>query len=283
MAMATGRKWRLLLLILGLILALGWIWARWIEPSIIVEETLDISLPGLPAALDGTTIAFVADLHVEEVGTRERRLVDRVRAADPDLVIVGGDFVQNAYEMADYMSHVARACSLVTEMPARHGRYGVFGNNDEPDLMRAPLARAGIHMLENEWVEVVLPGGTFRLIGLGDPSTGADDWERALTPAMPPGPRLAVAHSPDAFPEACRRGIEWLLCGHTHGGQVRHPLVGLDPERFLRLRRGTPPYRAGLYERDGCRCYVTRGVGMTHLPLRFLCPPELTLIRLRTG
>jgi predicted MPP superfamily phosphohydrolase len=256
------------------------VWARFIEPDLIRVDDLEVDLPGLAPGLETLRVAFIADLHIEREGRREARLVRELNALDLDLLLVGGDFVQNAYWMSDYLGYVDAACRVLRSVRVRHGTYAVFGNNDEPEAMATRLTAAGIRMLDNRWERLELPGGALTLLGVGDPVTGLVDWNETFR-AVPPAPILAIAHSPDAFAEATRRGLPWLLTGHTHGGQVLHPFIGLDPERFLRLLPGTPSYRAGLYREGSSALYVNRGIGMTHIPLRFACSPEITRIHLR--
>ena len=255
-------------------------YAKWIEPNSIHVEDVTLSVPGLDPDLQDLEIVYFADLHVDELGKREERLLRRLREIDPDLVLIGGDLMMNAYWMEDYLDHAAAACSLLAQIPSRHGKFLVWGNNDETtDVVRRLVIGAGVTAIENDWVRLDLPEGELTLVGLGDPVTGREDWERTFS-EPPPEPIVMMAHSPDAFPEAVRRGVPVLLCGHTHGGQVRHPFVSSNTERFLRLAPGTPAYRAGLYSKGSSLLYVTRGVGMTHLRYRFLCPPEITRIRL---
>ena len=257
-------------------------YARWIEPQRITIEHVTVSIPGLAPALEGLRVVFLSDLQVDDPGRREARLIDTLEELDPDVLLIGGDFANVPYWMIDYMRHASAACSVLARAPARIAKIGVWGNNDIPEGI-GPLARmAGIRVLENEWMTLSLPGGELTIVGLDDPVTGRADWD-ALFAEPPPAPMLMLAHSPDAFAEASRRGIPALLCGHTHGGQVVQPLIRLWPGRFLRLKPGTPFYRAGRYLAPGGEpsvLYVSRGIGTSYLPFRFLCPPEVTVVHL---
>lgn len=195
-------------------------YARWIEPDRIVVDHVTLEVPDLDPAFASLRVVVIADLHIESVGRRERRLIETVNRLEPDILLMLGDFVQNAYWMTDYMVYVANACSVMTRMPARLATYAVFGNNDEPDVMVEPLRRAGVKVLENETVDLVLEGARLRLGGLGDPVTDRDDWGALLETGRP---GLLMAHSPDAFARAAAEGIPVVLAGHTHGGRCATP------------------------------------------------------------
>ncbi len=257
-------------------------YARWIEPRRLTVEHVTLTIPGLSPALESLRIVFLSDLQVDDPGSHETRLHDTLVELDPDLLLIGGDFANVPYWMIDYMRHASAACSVLAVAPARMGKIAVWGNNDIPEAI-GPLARdAGIRVLENEWTTLSLPGGELTIVGLDDPVSDRDDWD-ALYADPPPSPMLMLAHSPDAFAEAARRGVPALLAGHTHGGQVVHPLIALWPHIFLCLEPGTPAYRAGRYRApDGgpSVLYVSRGIGTSRFPFRFLCPPEVTVVRL---
>lgn len=257
-------------------------YARWIEPNRIEVEEVEIAVPGLPQVLENLEIVFLSDLQIERPGRRETELLARLEAIAPDLVLIAGDFANSPYYASDYIRYAAAACSVVSRIPAHYGKFAVWGNNDHPEFIEGFARAAGIRVLENECADIEVHGERLTLVGLDDPVTQRDDWAKTLR-EPPEHPMLMIVHSPDAFPEAVVRGIPVVLAGHTHGGQIRHPFIRLDPVRFLKLKPGTPPYRAGLYRDGGSVLYVSRGLGTSNLPVRFLCPPEITRIRVRSA
>lgn len=254
-------------------------YARWIEPNRIVVSEVTLEVPGLPAELEDLRVVFLTDLQFDASNRRERRLLDTLERLDPDLLLFGGDFCNVPYWMTAYRDRATRACSILVEMPARYAKIGVWGNNDIPEVIGPLMAKTDVEILENRWLTVSIDGHELSVAGLDDPVTGRARWDELLA-SPPPAPRLLLAHSPDAFAEAARRGFPVTLAGHTHGGQIRHPFASLLPQRFLKLKKGTPPYRAGLYRDGEAQLYVSRGIGMSNLKFRFLCPPEVTLVNL---
>lgn len=258
------------------------LYARFIEPAWIDIEDVTVALPGLDPRMESLNIVFVADLHVGRVGGRERKLVRELRRIEPDLILVGGDFIHSPFWRSGVLRNTAWACSLLAEVPTRYGIYAVFGNNDYPDMMTGIVEESGIRLLTNEWVRLAFVEGELTLLGIDDPVTGRDDWVKAFADD-PREPVLTMLHSPDGFAEAVRRKLPFVLAGHTHGGQIVNPLLWLAPSWSLRLKPETPPYRAGMYELDGCRLYVTRGIGNSYVDARFLCRPEITRVHLRAA
>jgi uncharacterized protein len=262
---------------------------RWLE----VTET-EIPLPRLPRALDGLRIAHLSDLHLSRIVPRDylARCIRAATEAKPDLALVTGDFVTQSRRW------VPRLEPLLGGLRARHGVFAILGNHDHhvwPDGVAAVVASAGIQMLRNRHACLELKGAPLWLIGI-DSMRGrqyrvpsrvqaevdrrmTDNLGRALDGVDPRAFRILLAHSPDIIPRARQCDIDLVLAGHTHGGQVRFPVVGATvvPSRF------GARYAAGLFVEGHTRLYVTRGLGVVRFPIRFLCRPELALLTLRRG
>lgn len=245
--------------------------ALYVEPWL-----LEVSQLALPAPLaDVVRLAFFSDLHVgPHVGLDWiEQVVAAVNDQSPDLVLLGGDFVS---ESAETMAALAE---VLGQLRPALGAYAVLGNHDywtDPDRVAAGLASAGVRLLINEGEMLVTRGGPLYLAGLDDAWSGQPNLARAMAAHREGLPTLLLQHEPD--PAAERADDERLLlqlAGHTHGGQVRLPLVGAPV-----LPRYGVRFVAGLYQTGRSQLYVTRGVGMTAPAVRFNCPPELTLIDL---
>jgi hypothetical protein len=231
----------------------------------------EIPVPGLPPGLEGLRILLVTDPHAgpfvspRDLARTFRRLV---AATGPDLVLVGGDVIT-------YAPGELEPAAFAT-LRAPLGAFAVLGNHDHyagmPGRVAAALAAAGITLLHNRSVPIRRAGDTLWLAGIDDWVTGEPDLDRAL--AGSGTPRILLSHHPDAFFPAAERGVPLVLSGHTHGGQIR--LKGLP----VLVRQSLFRLDEGQYSCRGSRLVVSRGVGVTGLPLRLGCPPEAVEIRL---
>jgi predicted MPP superfamily phosphohydrolase len=239
--------------------------------------TVEIPVPGLPAALHGFTIVQISDIHV---GTTIRRryveaIVEAVNRLRPDLVAITGDLVDGSVpELASEVEPLAR---LIT----RHGSYFVTGNHEyysgvEPWL--AELRRLGLKVLHNEHVVIAREGGKLVLAGVPDYSAGYFDTAHRSNPkaALAGAPadaavKILLAHQPRSAAAAEQAGFDLQLSGHTHGGQF------LPWSFLIKLQQ---PFTAGLYRLGRLRVYVSRGTGYWGPPQRLGAPSEITQVRL---
>lgn len=247
------------------------IYALWIEPSGLRVVRHDIALNN--AGIGRLRIAVIADLHAGSAyidADKVRRVVALANAAKPDLILLAGDYVGGSDET--HMP-VEKTAALLKDLHAPLGVFAVIGNHDRwysvPRVTRA-LQGAGIPALENASV----PLRNFTLVGIGDAYTGADFPARALKGVR--GPALCFTHSPDVFPELSATCV-LTIAGHTHGGQVWLPLAG----RLITVSRYGQRYAAGLVRENGKTLFVSTGIGTSILPIRFMVPPEVTILDLR--
>jgi predicted MPP superfamily phosphohydrolase len=274
-------------------------YAVWVEPTWLKTHEVEIPVEGLPEAFDGYVIGQLSDLHVGG-GVPEsllREAVRRVVEAKPDLVALTGDYVQgpNTTESARI------AGEILSDLDARDGVLAVTGNHDgavysrrmtvDPErlaIVTRALERAGARVLENEAVTVARGSARLRIAGFGD--LWCDRFRARPTAEPVPGvTTIALSHNPDTAPALSRLGVALILCGHTHGGQVRVPLFGppmLPVARrdlaagLCRLGDGSSDSESG--EDGRARVYVNRGVGWLRR-IRFGVRPEVTVITLRAG
>jgi predicted MPP superfamily phosphohydrolase len=236
----------------------------------------EIPLAGLAGPWDGARILLLTDLHAGPF-LSVRAHADawkRLASLEPDLVLLGGDFITTGVH--EILPHAATLRAIRAPL----GVYGVLGNHDhygeDPARLLSFLASCGVGMLENESTVLRRAGAPLTLCGIDDWNAGRPDLDRALGSTSPhEGPAILLSHNPDAFFEAERRGVALTLSGHTHGGQVRLPRLPV----LVRMSR----YRLdeGRYAGERGEIVVSRGFGVSGLPLRAGCPPEAVLIRLR--
>ena len=260
-----------------------------VEPYAVETVHLDLFAPRLPASFEGYTIIQVSDLHMRQMGRREKLLETLLRGLPPaDLVAVTGDLVHTPAGIAPFLK-------LAEAFNAKDGVYAVWGNSEHkngirPYALARTLTDSRITPLMNSHVLISRGGSQIVLAGVDDPVNDKDDIGLALQNAPPGLFTLLLMHSPDSVAEAVLRGVDVVLSGHTHGGQVRLPWLGALYTHSLLGRRMSDGYysRRRLRRAIGIRpgrtqLYVTRGIGISGLALRFLTRPELTVITLRRG
>jgi hypothetical protein len=249
------------------------------EPYLLSVEETTVTLPRLPRALDGLRVVQLSDIHHSPFTSREQieRAVETANGLDPDIVALTGDYVSHEREYA------APCAELLGRLRARGGVYAVLGNHDHwvdaaliTDLFRAE----GIKVLVNEGMRFEHPeraGASFWLAGVDDTMVGQEDLSLALAGSSADEMKLLLAHNPLVLRRAAREGVDLILSGHTHGGQVTW--------RSETSRSGRPRRRLlrGLGRQGDTQIYVTRGLGTVVLPVRYGCLPEVSLLELRSA
>jgi predicted MPP superfamily phosphohydrolase len=246
------------------------------EPFRLTVEHHQIRLRRLPRELDGFRIVQLSDLHHSPFTSLEQieRAIATANSLQPDIVALTGDYVSKE------RAYAAPCAELLGELSPRHGVFAVLGNHDHwtdaaliTDLFRAE----GITMLINQGMRFEKNGAAFWLAGVDDTMVGLEDLPLALAGASEEEFKLLLAHNPIILRKAARAGVDLVLSGHTHGGQV-----SLRSERSA---SGRPRRRLlkGLARQGETQIYVTRGLGTVVLPVRFGCPPEVSLLELRTA
>ena len=242
---------------------------RGAAPSAIRSFERPLPLSRLPAALDGLRLLHISDAHLSPRNDFTESIVSRAEAARPDLVAVTGDLPSGPYG-------IPLARRLLERLAARWPTYVVLGNADHrADRFHHSIARwheTGAHVLINRGIPSA--DGRLWIAGVDDPMRHRDDPAQALANAPANAFRLLLAHSPDVIQRAAALEADLILSGHTHGGQVRLPLIGALLTRARVGRR----YARGVFRLgSGAVLIVTSGLGVTRLAVRFWCPPEMTL------
>jgi uncharacterized protein len=266
------------LLGLGLVLAAD---AFWIEPTRLVVNRQELRIPRWPAELAGLRVAFLSDLHVGSPHwdvTKLGLLVERVNVENPDLILLGGDYLINDVLFGDHVAIEPIAAELA-HLHAPLGVFAVLGNhdwwNDGPHV-RSVLEAHGVRVLDDQATRIDARGSSFCLLGLRDEYQRQRSANGELALAIPHLPLIVLTHEPDIFADLDDR-VSLTLAGHTHGGQVKLPLLGalVVPSRFGQR------YAAGHVVENGRHLFVTSGVGTSIWPVRLGVPPEIALLTLR--
>ncbi len=226
-------------------------------------------------------VALLSDLHVGSPHNGLDKLdevVKRTNAARPDLILILGDLVIHEIPGGRFVPPEEIA-PVLGRLRAPLGVYAVLGNHDRwfrASRVIDALSRAGIPSLEDRAVEITAGGPPFWLVGVSDYWTWRHDVRGALAQVTNGNPVLLFTHNPDIFPTVPSR-VSLTLAGHTHGGQVWLPIAG----RLVVPSRYGQRYAMGSVVEGGRHLFVTGGVGMSVLPVRFLVPPEIAIVRLR--
>ena len=252
----------------------------------------------LPEAWDGLRVLFLSDPHVGAWGEREDGLLSLLEASEPpELLIWGGDFIGSPDGVDDALTLVRRVGALFPDVPA----LAVPGNaehkpgRERRERLYAGLRGAGVRLLINDWEELSLRGETVTAIGVDDAYYGWADLDAAFDGAPTDGFRLLLSHSPQIAALASDRA-ELMLCGHTHGGQVRLPGYGAVKTQNPLSRR----LDSGTFDRERMTSilgrdpggdlltFICRGIGVATLPYvpwfapRLNCRPEIAFVTLRS-
>src|SRR6185369_12743529 len=233
-----------------------------------------IQLNRLPKAFDGFRVVQLSDVHHGPFSDREQieRAVEAANRLQPDIIALTGDYISKE-------RHYAAPCAeMLGKLKARYGVYAVLGNHDHwtdaaliTDLFRAE----GITVLINQGMRFELNGSAFWLAGVDDTMVGLEDISLALAGARENEMKLLLAHNPIVLRRAARADVDLVLSGHTHGGQVA---LRSDPSPSGGRRRR---FLKGLGRLGSTQIYVNRGLGTVVLPIRYGCPPEVSLLELR--
>ena len=266
-----------------------------VAPGGVEGVKLELRLAHWPKELSGLSIVQLSDLHYRG-RTSESLLRNGVAIANSlsaDIIVLTGDYVTNSTR------HVAACADALSALRARHGVYAVLGNHEAwigADVVAEQFARAGIVMLRDESVRLKIAGSRLRLLGIEDTGyTGYNfpllssthkfsrQWlhktgvlGRLLGPIPESEPRILLVHNPDFVAMLPPGRIDLVLSGHTHGGQVRLPLLGTPilPSCF-----GNRHASGWIRGSNGTVGYVNRGLGMWPIRLRWNCRPEVTYFR----
>ncbi len=268
-------------LYLPLLILLRWIFtaARFHGDARSIEVTRTTPVfSQLPTAFDGLKIVFLTDFHCSPLTPPAflERVIEKANQLEPDLILLGGDYVS---EGTDFVQPIE---TLLACLDAPLGVFGVLGNHDfDADVcaVRTALQRAGIVELTNTNIWLTRADSRICITGVGDLWEDAQDIHAALHGAVKGDMVILLSHNPDFVMELDDARVCLVLSGHTHGGQINLPWFG--PLITNSKYRGQ--LANGLRSFESFQLYVSRGLGTVMLPFRYNCPPEVTLIELKTG
>jgi hypothetical protein len=257
----------------------GLFYAREVETRRVEVVGLTLTLPRLAQAFDGYRLVQIGDIHLDDWTRPQRlhRIVKMVNEQRPDLVAIMGDFASYSARRLDEELLVG----ALRRLSARDGVIAILGNHDyltDVELVRRCVREGGVTELLNDVHTLGRGEARLHVAGIDDVMEGRSRLDLVLGRLQEAGAAILLAHEPDFADVAAATGrFDLQLSGHSHGGQVRVPLL---------TRLVLPPfsqrYPRGLHRVGGMALYTNRGLGTVHARLRFLCRPEITVLTLRS-
>jgi predicted MPP superfamily phosphohydrolase len=244
--------------------------SRWLK-----TEEVELVSEDVPEAFVGKKILFITDIHHGPYFSIERvkGLVKRINNLQPDLILMGGDYVHRESK------YIKPLFDEFRELKARYGIYAVLGNHDhweDAELTRQLMVRNGIKVCDNRSYWVKINSDSIKIGGVGDLWEDTQNIDNTISDLDKSDFSILISHSPDYLENLQTDLIDFTLSGHTHGGQMT--LFGLWAP-LLPSEYGQK-YRYGLKKFGNMQSYISSGVGTITPPLRFFCRPEIVLIDL---
>ncbi|WP_079515130.1 metallophosphoesterase [Rossellomorea marisflavi] len=263
------KKW---IVVSGIVLLLGLF--CYVQNNALVTTKLEIESSKIPEAFHGYRIVQLSDLHGKSFGPNQDRLIQKVKKAEPDLIVFTGDLVDaQRYDPGPGLT-------LLKELSTLAPVYIISGNHEwwsgRWEELRKEVGETGAFLLEDDAITITENGEEIRLLGVDDPAAG--DVPAALqSVGKEKGFNILLSHRPELFNLYKEYGMDLVLSGHAHGGQVRLPFIGglVAPDQGL-----FPAYTEGLYKNGDTRMVVNRGLGNSIIPLRIFNRPEVVEITL---
>ena len=248
-----------------------------IEPHFLAIKEIELKNAGISKEFDGKKIVFISDIHhgPDFSVKRIKNLVKTVNKLEPDIILLGGDYVSNA-------KYIEECFNELKELKAPLGKFGVLGNHDhwdDPVKTRECMKKSEIKIMDNcsEWI--VKNGSRIKIGGVGDLWTDNQDIDKTIIDVKKEDYVILMSHNPD-YAEKIGESIskiDLMLSGHTHGGQIT--IFGLYAP-ILPSAYGQK-YRSGIVYKDDTAVIISKGVGSLSPALRFCCYPDILLLTLK--
>lgn len=283
--------WLLLLLSIPLLYLAVRLWYHtlYVEPYNIQKTTHDVLCTDLPPQLEGLRVCQVSDLHITAEPYNQEAISRALRTVEADLFVLTGDLMRRPRGQHAFF----RWFDEIDTDRALRPCVAVLGNAEHKPFVRPEdvveaLTSRQVPVIVNSVYRFPFNGGYLQIVGVDDPHTENSDFDQAFAEADPSVWTLLLCHTPDGIVELRNHRADLILCGHTHGGQIRLPLLGAPIQGTWRVRG----LAMGWYGREilsrkaghslcETQMYVSRGLGASGRRNRLLCPPEIAIFTLR--
>lgn len=284
--MKKHKKIKLSQLIIGFFIAL----ARflWTEDKHIVTTDYTYRSKKIPKSFDGYKIVQVSDFHNAYFGYRSRKLLQAIKTAEPDVIVITGDIVDRR---TPYLKRTAVFIEKITDI---QDTYYVTGNHEAHykhfNKLYDVIGRSNVRNISKRSTVLSRGDAEINLFGINDVWFFGDeenartynDFRTELagkTEKLPNNFKVLLAHRPELLPIYSENAIDLVFCGHAHGGQIRLPIVkGL----YAPHQGVNPKYTEGLHEKEGTTMVVSRGLGNSRFPFRVFNHPEIVTVTLES-
>jgi predicted MPP superfamily phosphohydrolase len=247
-----------------------------LSPNEIEVTRHNVRLRNLPRSFEGLRVVHLTDIHHSKYVSFNTvyRVVELANRQKPDLILMTGDYVTWSKK------YISPLCEALKHLKARFGVYAVLGNHDfrvDAEAVTNALERVRIRVLRNASEKIENKGESIWVAGVDEYSYGQSDISRALKGVPNSLTRILLAHNPEIISHASKHQIDFVVAGHTHGGQVRLPYL----KSLNILTQPRQEFLEG-FVRDGqTQMYISRGIGKVVVPLRIFCPPEIPVYTLQ--
>lgn len=283
--MAKKKKLTIILVSIALILLSFIIYVLWANKAVTVNK-ITVESSHIPKSYDGFRIAHVSDLHNDEFGKDNKKLLSLIESSNPHIIAITGDLIDS------HTPDVKLSVDFSEKAQQIAPCFYVNGNHEqrvpeEYEVLKKSLEEIGVVILENKAVPFEFKGETINIIGVSDPGFETDylfgDTKAVMRKNLEPliceeSFNLLLSHRPELFEVYADLKVDLALTGHAHGGQFRLPFVGglYAPNQWF-----FPEYDSGLYTEGDTNMIVSRGVGNSLFPLRLFNRPEVVLVELK--
>lgn len=256
-------------------------YARNIEPGLLTLHRETIQSIKIPSSFDGFKIIQFSDTHIGFHYTLDQfqELVNKINALEPDLIVFTGDLV----DKPNQYNWNPRLTNLLSSLNAPKGKFWIYGNHDHggygTEIIKEVMGQANFQLLKNSHHTIEQQVDRILIAGIDDVMLGQPNLSKTLENTNPDLFTILLAHEPDFADKSMEFPVDVQLSGHSHGGQVRLPFVGHLYTPFYAEKYVEGKYT---FKSSNLDLYVSRGIGTTRLPYRFLCKPEITLFTLKT-